>query len=266
VAAARQTAHLTAVLYVYGIVPQSPASPPPAGIDGAAVRVEPLGDLAALVSTLPPSLGDPKTIETRVGDVEWLAPRAVAHDAVVTWAGDRGAVVPFPMWVLVNELRSLEPRLAEFHAALARVAAAREYGVRVFRLDEAMAGSLGTLSPEVAELQRSAERATPGQRYLIERKLEAERKAAVRRVGQMVGEAVYRALREVAEDGTSEPLPQAEKGQKSAAVLNAAFLVREDALDGFRTTLTNLIEQYQPLGFRFEFTGPWPPYHFVGGR
>jgi hypothetical protein len=27
-----------------------------------------------------------------------------------------------------------------------------------------------------------------------------------------------------------------------------------------------MVNKYEPSGFKFDFTGPWPPYHFVGGR
>ena len=46
-------------------------------------------------------------------------------------------------------------------------------------------------------------------------------------------------------------------------ILNAAFLVASDCLTDFQGTLTEIVEREQPHGFRFDFTGPWPPYHFV---
>jgi hypothetical protein len=27
-----------------------------------------------------------------------------------------------------------------------------------------------------------------------------------------------------------------------------------------------MVNKYEPSGFKFDFTGPWPPYHFVGER
>jgi len=46
-------------------------------------------------------------------------------------------------------------------------------------------------------------------------------------------------------------------------VLNAAFLVADSSLEQFQKTLTTLVERHGPHGLRFDFTGPWPPYHFV---
>jgi hypothetical protein len=46
-------------------------------------------------------------------------------------------------------------------------------------------------------------------------------------------------------------------------VLDAAFLIAPEHLDAFRRELTALIDLHGSRGFRFDFTGPWPPYHFV---
>src|SRR6059058_4125824 len=88
------------IWYVYGFVPASfsPAALPP-GLDEAAVTLEHHdGDVTALVSTLDGSVYDADAIETNSGNVEWLSPRAIAHDRVLTWASDLGPVVPLPMF------------------------------------------------------------------------------------------------------------------------------------------------------------------------
>ena len=53
------------------------------------------------------------------------------------------------------------------------------------------------------------------------------------------------------------------EGMAGVAVLNASFLLARAKVDEFRRALTRLVEEYESRGFRFEFTGPWPPYHFV---
>ena len=44
---------------------------------------------------------------------------------------------------------------------------------------------------------------------------------------------------------------------------NAAFLVEPNTLTAFQKTLTALVAERGAQGFRFDFTGPWPAYHFV---
>ena len=248
---------LKKVYYVYGIVP-STLTNPPLGLDGAAVSLIPVADLSALVSELPSAEYDPASVESKLADLDWLSPRAIAHDAVVSWASDKGGVVPFPMWVLFKDRPSLEsgltPRVAEFHRALDRVTPGREYSVRVFAFKDRLAA----LSPAVAQLESEIEQATPGQRYLLERKLDSVRQTEAREVSASVSTSIHDELSKLALGATTEPAP------KSAAILNAAYLVSRDAPEPFQAKLTDLIHKFEPLGFRFEFTGPWPPYHFVG--
>lgn len=243
--------------YVYGIVPRTLANPPH-GLDGAAVSLVPVSALAALVSELPDSDYDPSAVEAKLADLDWLSPRAIAHDSVVSWASDQGGVVPFPMWVLFRDVASLEnglaPRIPEFNRALTRVTPGREYSVRVFAFKDRLAA----LSPAVAQLESEIEKATPGQRYLLERKLEGVRQTEAREVSASVSSSIHEELSQLALGATTEPAP------KSAAILNAAYLVSRAAPEPFQAKLTDLIHKFEPLGFRFEFTGPWPPYHFVG--
>jgi hypothetical protein len=246
--------------YVYGMVPRSAATPA-TGLDGTPVALVPVGDLAALVSEV---AYEPAQVEAQLADLDWLSPRAIAHDSVVSWASDRGPVVPFPMWVLFRDAASLQAaltaRLPEFHRALDAVAAGREYSVRVFGFKDRLAA----LSPAVAQLESEIAKATPGQRYLLERKLEAVRQTEAREVSVSVANTIHQDLSQVSLGAITEPAPKSPAAERSTAILNAAYLVSRDALEPFQARLTDLIHQFEPLGFRFEFTGPWPPYHFVG--
>ena len=247
------------MFYVYGIVPKALTSAPK-GLDESPVTVVPVGDLMALASELPDAEYDAAKVEARLADIDWLSPRAIAHDAVVSWASELGGVVPFPMWVLFKDRPSLEtgltPRAAEFHKALDRVTPGREYSVRVFAFKDRVAA----LSPTVAQLESEIQKATPGQRYLLERKLDSLRQNEAREVSASVSKSIHEDLSQHALGAITEPAPKA----AATAILNAAYLVSRETPEPFQAKLTDLIHKFEPLGFRFEFTGPWPPYHFVG--
>lgn len=256
------------VTYVYGIVAEdatAAASPPP-GLEGAPVIGLAGGALRALVSRLDANDYAAAALEERVGDVDWLAPRARAHDLVVTWASDRGAVVPLPMFSLFRDdagvRQMLRTRGEELQATLTRVREGREYGVRLFRPRELPDTLLAAHSPRIAALAAQARASSPGQRFLIERKLAAERAAEERRVATTVARETFASLRTHALDGRRRPLPPRE-GDGLPAVLDASFLVAPGAFDDFRAELTAIASRHAPDGFHVEFTGPWPPYHFV---
>ena len=257
------------VQYVYAVVDAGASlADAPAGVDGAVVEVEREDRVAALVSAVDGRVYAGSEVEARSGDIEWLGPRARAHDQVVTWASDRGATVPLPMFTLFRDRAGVRAMLRErsefLGRGLDRVRGHQEFGVRIFRIDEALTEHLGELSPRVAELERAAASASPGQRYLLGRKLESERGTEMRRIGAEVAQGAFDELSRQAAGAVIDTLPRrTPEGMAGVAVLNASFLLPSGGVDAFRGALTALIARHEPRGFRFEFTGPWPPYHFV---
>lgn len=256
------------VEYVYCVVPAKFALDDARhGIDGAPVRSIARADIAALVSAVDAAeySGDPAS--ERIADPEWLAPRAVTHDAVITWAADRDAVVPFSMWVMFSDETAvasmLEDRRDEFREMLNRVSGARELCVRVSASQAALASAAERLDAGLSELERQAELASPGQAYLLRRKLAEVRKSATRDAAARIVEQTHSAL----SDHARESLARSTNASDEAGViLDAAYLVADDQYDSFRAALTDLMATYEPSGLSFDFTGPWPPYHFVRDR
>ena len=256
--------------WVYAVVPAPlDVAGAPAGVDGGRVVLVHEGGLGALASAVDAATyaGD---AEQRVGEVEWLAPRAAAHDAVTTWASDRGGVVPLPMFTLFRDAEGVRGMLRDRGAALsellAQVSRGREYVVRLFRLDDELASTLATLSDRVATLERQASDASPGQRYLLQRKLETERREESRRVGRELAREAYESLAALSLDAVADELPRAAEGARGAAVLNAAFLVAPARYAEFQAVVTELVRRHDGRGLRVEFTGPWPPHHFARER
>ena len=257
--------------YVYAAVPPKTAvEVAPAGIDGKPVTLVASGGVAALVSRVDASTYG-EGLDDRVADVAWIAPRATAHDTVLTWAGDVGAVVPLPILSLFRSEQAVRAMLAtrrdELISLLSYVSRGREYGVRIFRLDDELRRSLGSFSTRVATLEAEVAGAkSPGQGYLLGRKLEQARKDELRAVAAEIAMVAYNELAARSIASTQDALPKASAEQTGAAVLNASFLVAHDRIDEFRAAVTEIVRAHERRGFRVEFTGPWPPYHFTRER
>ena len=259
--------------YVYGITPASvDLRRAPEGVDDALVELCVDDDLAAVASRLDGECYSPSEIERGTENVEWLAPRAVAHDRVLTWLSDHGPVVPLPIFSLFSTeeavRKTLRERRAELQNALHRAERGREYALRVYRIDAELALVAAEHSPRLAELEQSAAAASPGQRYLLERKLDAERKKELHGIGATIAREISATLRpfavEAAETRVSTRTLRAEA--EGTLILDIAFLVEPSRLEDFRRMLTDIVAQHGGRGFRFDFTGPWPPYHFVQPR
>ncbi|MGI8508178.1 MAG: GvpL/GvpF family gas vesicle protein [Gemmatimonadaceae bacterium] len=261
--------------YVYCVIPASvfPTDVDqgaPRGIDGGEVRRIVFGELAALVSSLDAATYAGDTVAERAGDAEWLAPRAVTHDAVVTWASDIGPVAPLPMWVMFGDSEGvasmLGARAPVLQDGLDFVAGAREYAVRVVADRHALAEAAVSLDPALAAVEQQAQTAPPGQAYLLRRKLAAAQKDTARDIAGRIGNEIHSVLSAKARASALRAPSGGSTGDQPNLILDGAYLVPEDQYDEFRLALTQIIERYGTSGCRFEFTGPWPPYHFVRGN
>jgi hypothetical protein len=265
------TGNSDSVWYVYGIVPASlDGSCAPAGLDDASVTLEswPDHEVAALVSVLRGPTYEPATLEAKSGDVEWLSPRAVAHDRVLTWASDHAAVIPLPMFSLFSSADAVRAMLRDrgphLDRTLKHIGDAREYALRVYRVDSEMLDTITDLSDRLRDLAASAAKASPGQRYLLERKLDAEKRSEMRNVTQRLMDETVAALSAHAVDCERSAIPRVTDAEsnRGTMVLNASFLVAPSRFRDFQEALSAIVTARQQ-GFRFDFTGPWPPYHFV---
>jgi hypothetical protein len=256
------------VIYAYGLVPRDSANARfPAGIDDAPVEVHRTPVAGVLLSRLPASHYAPGIIEQSSGEVSWLSPRAMAHDRVLTWAQEHGGVIPLPMFTMFGSedalMHSLGERAQGIERAFRRVAGADEFGVRIHRRHERMLAAIDRLDPDLDALRREAAKAPPGQRYLLERKIDERARTSVRAVSQRIAREVYDALRIIARDAVARPLTPDASRTDVTLVLNGAFLVDRPRVDEFRAAVGARIREHEPSGLAFDFSGPWPPYNFV---
>ena len=96
--------------------------------------------------------------------------------------------------------------------------------------------------------------------------LDAEKRTELRGVTQQIVDDIMRTLSTHAHESVRSPIPKvsdAASASRGAMVLSAAFFVAPDTMDTFQRTLTALVAEHEAHGFRFDFTGPWPPYHFA---
>ena len=258
--------------YVYGVVqPSLETATAPKGIDGGAVSVIPEADVGALATAVSADDYSPDKVEALTADVDWVSQRAMAHDRVLTWASDNGAVIPFPMWTLFRDTKAvkamLKKRTGELRRTFERIADGREFIVRVYVLTATLKDHLVDHSAELKSLEAEAAKAKPGQKYLLERKIEKLRVDAGRDVAGRAAGDVYDALKSAAMETVREqPVNSGAPREQGRAILNASFLVAPAKVVDFQRALTAMVNKYEPSGFKFDFTGPWPPYHFVGER
>ena len=260
-------------LYVYcvgesaALAPLFGAGLPEAIEEGAGLEAVEAAGLAAVVSAVPLEVYGEGALEERLKDAAWTATRALRHERVAEHFARGAAVVPLRFGAIYLRREGvtsmLAERAAQFREVVARLGGRDEWGLNVYVERARLREEVTRLSARLREMSERADASTPGQAYLIRKKIEGlrdeESRAETRRVAREVEETLAAAcegaarLRVLKDEAT-------EQGELAARL---AFLVRRERFDDFRAAAEGLAGRYTPLGFRFELTGPWPAYNFA---
>jgi hypothetical protein len=77
---------------------------------------------------------------------------------------------------------------------------------------------------------------------------------------------VHAQLQDWATDAVVLPAQNPElSGHEGRMLLNGAYLVEAERVEGLHALVAELEERHRGLGVRLQLTGPWPPYNFIPG-
>ena len=240
--------------------------PPPIEPTG---RLETIGaaEIAAVVSAVPLADYGEGALEERLADPAWLAARAMRHERVVEHFARRASTIPLRFGTIylspgrVREM--LDEKWNEFNATLGRLRGREEWGVNLYADRARLREAVVELSPRLRGLAEQAAAATPGQGYLLRKKIEAARADEARAEARRASREVEETLAAEAEGAVRLRVRRDESGEHGDVAAKLAFLVARERFSGFREAAERLAERLAPAGFRLELTGPWPAYNFA---
>jgi hypothetical protein len=225
------------------------------------------GGLAAVVSAVPLADYGEGALEARLADAAWMATRALRHERVAEHFARRAGVVPLRFGAIYlrreGVARMLEERGAQLRAVLKRLGGREEWGLNVYVERARLREEVTRVSVRLREMVERAEGSPPGQAYLLRKKIDALRDEETRAETRRTAAEVERRLAAACDGAARLRVLKDEGGEQGELAARLAFLVRRDGFDRFRAEAERLAEEYTPLGFRFELTGPWPPYNFA---
>jgi hypothetical protein len=255
------------LVYLYGLTASALMLPSGLrGVGGRPPATLPVGDVFALIGTVPTSEFLPERFEEHLQDADWLERAARAHDAVLRQAGRSATVLPMRFGVIYSShevlrqtLLANETRIAE---ALATFLDLEEWSVTA----EADAGE-APLSPSAERMGEGNGTAGAGSRYLRTRMSAARVQEEGEAARDRCAAACHERLGAMAEDAVLARLPRrparGEAGPPREVILRAAYLVRRSRAESFVSASEALEHAFAWLGLNVAVEGPFPPFHFV---
>jgi len=234
------------------------------GIEGHEVYTIPYRDICAVVHNCPaqPYQSD---------DQEVVKAWVTSHQKVVDAIWERwGTVLPLSFDTIIKgELEKsaeqnmkdwLKQEYERFKGKIEKLRGKAEYGVQVFWDPKLVAQNLTQTSPEIRNLDEEIRTKPKGLAYMYRQRLENLVKREIESKADECFKDFYGRIREHTDDIRVEKTKKVEPSL--SMIMNLSCLV-------YRDTYSKLGEELDKInrmkGFSVRFTGPWPPYSFVGG-
>ncbi|RKT46110.1 GvpL/GvpF family gas vesicle protein [Thiocapsa rosea] len=220
------------------------------------IEIRRLAGLDVILSRVPLGRFAGAEAEQRLADLEWLVPRAQAHDRVITRTMERSTVFPLTFATLFSSLPALALEVAARRRALLdffeRMAGREEWAVKVsMDRERVIATRMQSLYPEGGDVPAG------GRGYLLKqrRRGEAEQAIGPWLKGQ-IG-CLDEALRPSCETLLIRPL-------RDEMVASRACLVARDLGPSLSEAIERSREAFADQGLDLHCSGPWPLYSFCG--
>ena len=256
---------LAVILYLYAIGRRDHALPAPVeAIDGSdsVIQLEE-NDLAAFCTRVDEDAFSQETIDARSSDLEWLGAIGYRHQSVMASLMRGGTIIPLRAFSLFRSEESVREHLRnqhkEFTALLARLDGKQEWTLRIEFDPEKWNASLVHRVETLRILAGDIEGSSAGKAFLLQKKLEEQKKKASREAEESVLAEIEQTILTKLDCLVVSESRQA----RSGAFPQINVLVERDEeaqLEELRDTLT---AQYSEDGVSLALTGPWPPYTFA---
>lgn len=234
------------------------------GIAGNKVYTIPYNDICAVVHNCPaqPYQSDKQEVvktwvieHQGVVDTAWRKWTTVlpsSFDTIIKGESQENAEQNMRDW-LKREHENLKSKLN-------KVRDKAEYGVQIFWDPKVMVQNLLETSPEIRELNEESKCKPKGLAYMYRQKLENLIKHEMETGADTCFRVFYNRIKKHTCDLHVEKTKKAEQNQQM--ILNLSCLVHKEEYAHLGEELSQI---GQMKGFSVRFTGPWPPYSFVGG-
>jgi gas vesicle protein GvpL/GvpF len=228
--------------------------------DGGPVRVVAVdAALWLAVCDVPLSRYGESPLKKRLGDLDWVASVAIAHESTAEAFLSADAVLPMKLFTIFETDESARGHIAQNRRTLdklvARVTRREEWGVRV-----AVQKAPGRSASRAVV---SGKRAEPsGSSYLLRKKAQRDEVLHRARRAHLVAADLFETLAAYAAEAKRRPATELAAGG-GPLVLDAAFLVPRSGSTKLKNAAARQARVLSDEGFAVSLTGPWPPYSFM---
>ena len=217
-----------------------------------------------VVSSVPEAMYGEDPLQHRLQDLEWIGPRALAHEAVIEHFLSSDAVLPMQLFALFkSDPRAVEHILRNhrrIERILLRIERQVEWGLRLMWDPDSLQTAKQPRPQRTTSVQ--ARRIASGAEYLVGKRNQRGQSRVLFQRARADASRLYRTIAgEATQARRRSDVERAAPG--SRLLLDAAFLVPTRRTRTFRAVVRRHAGALERAGISVSLTGPWPPYNFI---
>ncbi|KPA16515.1 Gas vesicle protein GvpL/GvpF [Candidatus Magnetomorum sp. HK-1] len=203
--------------------------------------------------------------EEQLQDINWIGPRALRHQEIITQVMEISPVLPARFGTIFSDTNELDiffnTHTKTIYDFLQKVDKHEEWSIKGFIDKKAMLKQL--TQAEIEKNKTMLNEISPGKRYFQEKKIQKNvEKKQDQHIKELI-QVIYDKLPDVYSDFSALKIfSKQSTGESKDMIFNWAFLILCDQLSFFQDALDDLENFVQQYGVELKITGPWPPSSF----
>lgn len=240
------------------------------GVDFAKrIKIFSFKDIEAIIGELDLLKFDPELIKEKLlSDTKWAEENIRRYHEVIDRAFRISVVIPMKFGTIyktkISLIEMLEKYYRQFKNLIPRLQDKKEWGVKSYLDHQKFIEGLKKKNKEIQKLEKRRSSVLEGMKWYIEQKIDEiiadESEGEIEKELQYLVEKLEKHAEKVR---LNEALSKDIQEPGREMIMNAACLVKNDALPSFRDLFQELAKEATRRGMMLELTGPWPPYNFV---
>ncbi|WP_064092049.1 GvpL/GvpF family gas vesicle protein [Rossellomorea aquimaris] len=261
------------LLYLYGLIPTEEATnqslPSMKGFDGESdIYTIEIGDVTAIVCKLVSSEYSEGTIKDKIdNDMEWLQEKAFHHHETVLMVSKMYTIIPLKFCTLYKNEDSLQntikSNINKLENAFSQLEGNEEWNVKIYCDDKQLRKKVSESNPAIEEKRIEISELPKGRQFFEKKKIDQLIDQELENEKNQLCEEVHEKLKGKSLQGSiKKNWSKDVTGRQENMTWNSVFLLQADKVDEFLEEVKKYEEELEETGWKFEATGPWPPYHF----
>ncbi len=227
-----------------------------------------IGEVTAIVCKLDATQFSEETIKNKIdSDMEWLQEKAFHHHETVLMVSKMYTIIPLTFCTLFKNEDSLQNKIKsnihQLENTFSQLEGNEEWNLKIYCEDEQLKKQVSENNASIEAKRQEISELPPGRQFFEKKKMDQLIENELENEKNRLCEEVHEKLKTYSLRGSvKKNWSKDVTGRKENMTWNSVFLISEEKVNQFLEEIKQYEESMGENGWRFEASGPWPPYHF----